>query len=121
LRLFLDAHISDRKIAGALRRDGHDVRSAAAQRALDGMTDEELLALAAGEGRIFVTCDVADFPDVARKWSELGRHHAGLAILVGMDHGEFGELLRALRRALSSRPDPSDWSDVTLFVSRTGR
>ncbi len=118
MRLFLDAHISGPRVAGALRGNGHDVRAADEERELDGITDEELLSLAAAEDRIFVTFDVKDFPVIARRWAEAGREHAGCAIVVGMDHGEFGAILEAVERELRSRPEPGDWMNYTLFVAR---
>ena len=117
--LFLDAHISGPRIARALRGDGHDVRAADEERELDGFTDEGLLSLAAAEGRIFVTFDVKDFPLIARRWAEAGRVHAGCAILVGMDHGEFGAILDAIARQLAARPQQGDWVDLTIFIARS--
>jgi hypothetical protein len=118
VRLFLDAHISGPRIASVLRDDGHDVRAADEKRELDGATDEELLSLAADEERIFVTFDVKDFPVIARRWAEAGREHAGCAIVVGMDHGEFGAILDGVERELRARSEQSDWINHTLFVAR---
>jgi len=118
VRLFLDAHISGPRIATALREDGHDVRAADEERELDGATDEELLSLAAGEGRIFVTFDVKDFPVIARRWAEAGREHAGCALVVGLDHGELGAILEAVGNQLRARPEQDAWIDHTLFVAR---
>jgi Domain of unknown function (DUF5615) len=118
VRLFLDAHISGPRIATALRERDHDVRAADEERALDGLADEELLSIAAGEGRIFVTFDVKDFPVIARRWAEAGRAHAGCAIIVGIDHGEFGAILDAVARELSARPRQADWVELTLFLAR---
>jgi hypothetical protein len=118
VRLFLDAHISGPRIATALRERGHDVRAADEERALDGLADEELLSIAAGEGRVFVTFDVKDFPVIARRWAEAGRAHAGCAIVVGIDHGEFGAILDAITRELSARPRQADWVELTLFLAR---
>lgn len=61
VRLFLDAHVSARRIATALREQ-HDVRAADEERELDGSDDERLLALAAEQGRIMVTFNFQDFP-----------------------------------------------------------
>jgi len=116
----LDAHISGPRLATALRERGHDVRAADEERDLDGWADEELLALAVAEGRVMVTFDVKDFPDIARRWAEAGRSHAGLAIVVGIDHGEFGAILSALERLLEGRPAGAEWTDYTCFVSRRG-
>jgi predicted nuclease of predicted toxin-antitoxin system len=121
VRLFLDAHISGRRIAQALRRRHHDVRAADEERQLDGATDEALLEVAAGEDRIMVTFNVADFPDIARRWAEAVRSHAGLIIVVGIDHREFGAILRAIDRCVTTRADQAAWKDFTLFVSRSGR
>ena len=118
MRLLLDAHISGARIAAPLRQGGHDVRSVDEERELDGWADEALLALASEEGRAMITFDVKDFPDIARRWAEAGRPHAGLAIVVGVDHGEFGEILRTLDDLLKERPDRDDWYDCTCFVSR---
>jgi predicted nuclease of predicted toxin-antitoxin system len=121
VRLLLDAHISGRRIATALRKRGHDVRAADEERDLDGMTDEALLELATDDGRVMVTFNVADFPDLARRWAEQPRFHAGLVIIVGIDHSEFGSILRALERVLAIRPDQSEWVNSAIFVSRSGR
>ncbi|MGI8903910.1 MAG: DUF5615 family PIN-like protein [Solirubrobacteraceae bacterium] len=118
MRLFLDAHISGPRIAHALRERGHDVRAADQERALDGLEDEQLLELAAGEARAMITFDVKDFTVLARRWAEAGRAHAGLGIVVGIDHGEFGAILAALSHELDARPTQSQWSDLTLFVAR---
>jgi predicted nuclease of predicted toxin-antitoxin system len=118
LRLLLDAHISGPRIAAALRELGHDVRAADEERELDGWADEELLALAAAEERVMVTFDVKDFPEIARRWAEAGRPHAGLAIVVGIDHGEFGAILQALEKLLEETNEPVQWQERTCFVSR---
>jgi hypothetical protein len=118
VKFFLDAHISRRRVAIQLRDRGHDVRAADEERDLDGSSDEQLLSLAMEEERIFVTFDVKDFPLIARRWAEAGRHHTGCAIVVGIDHGEFGTIVSAIEHELQARPDPTDWIDRTLFVAR---
>jgi hypothetical protein len=119
LRLFLDAHISGRVIAEALRKRGHDVRSADQERGLDGWDDEHLLELAAGEDRIMVTFNVRDFPRIVGEWAESGRHHAGCLLLVNLDHRQFGEILRMLDAALATRPEQGDWRDYTAWAARS--
>lgn len=119
MRLFLDAHVSGRAIARALRERGHDVRSADEQRRLDGWSDEPLLGLATGERRIMVTFNVRDFPRIVGEWAAAGSHHAGCLILVGIDHGEFGLILRVIDAALSGRPDQADWRDHTSWGTRS--
>lgn len=118
MRLFLDAHVSGRRVARALRKEGHDVRAADEERDLDGMTDEDLLALAHAEERILVTFNVADFPGIVRRWAEEGRSHSGCAIVVGIDHSEFGTIIRVITRTMAVRPESKDWRDYTCFVAR---
>jgi hypothetical protein len=118
VRLFLDAHISGRRVARMLRDAGQEVRAADEERALEGWSDRDLLALAASEGRIMFTFNVRDFPSIARDWAEAGRAHAGCAILVGIDHSEFGTVLRVITEMLATRPRQEDWRDATVFLSR---
>lgn len=118
MKLLLDAHISARRIATPLRETGHDVRAVAEERGLDGMPDEQLLALATEETRVMITFDVKDFTVIARRWAEAGRRHAGLGIVVGIDHGDFRLVLDALSSEFSARPRQTDWVDLTLFISR---
>lgn len=120
MRLFLDAHISGRRVARALRDSGHDVRAADEERELDGTNDEELLAIAADEDRIFVTFDVADFPRIVQRWAAEGRRHAGCAIVVGIDHREFGTIIDVVTRGVAARPDQASWHDYTCFLARRG-
>ena len=120
MRLFLDAHVSGKRVAQALRKAGHDVRAADEERELDGLPDEELLSLATAENRVLVTFNVADFPDIVRRWAEAGRSHAGCAIVVGIDHSEFGTIIRVIQRVMEQRPKQAEWRDYTCFVARAG-
>jgi len=119
VRLLLDAHISAQRVAVPLRDRGHDVRAATEERKLDGTPDEELLALAAEEERVLVTCDVNDFPAIVRSWAEASRTHAGCAIIITIDHNEFGAILDVITRAIAMYPVQTDWTDLTLFLART--
>jgi hypothetical protein len=117
VKLFLDAHISTQRVATKLREGGHDVRAADEERDLDGCNDEQLLGLATAEERIFITFDVKDFSVIARRWAEAGREHTGCAIVVGIDHGEFGTIIAAVERELHTRPAQADWINRTLYVA----
>ena len=50
-----------------------------------------------------------------RGWRNAGTW-AG-AIIVGIDHGEFGAILAAIAHELAARSQV-DWIDLTLFVAR---
>jgi len=118
VRLFLDAHVSARRIASTLRQP-HDVRSADEERELDGWEDERLLVLATEEGRIMITFNVADFARITTEWAAAGRSHAGCLLIVGIDHAEFGLTLRVIEHALASRPDQESWIDYTAWGTRS--
>jgi hypothetical protein len=118
--ILLDAHVSARRIATALR-ERHDVRAADEERELDGWDDERLLALATEEGRIMVTFNVADFARIATEWAAASRSHAGCLLIVGIDHAEFGLVLHVINHALSTRPDQAAWVDYTARGTRSTR
>jgi predicted nuclease of predicted toxin-antitoxin system len=118
VRLLLDVHVSGRRIGAPLRGSGHDVRAADEEANIRTYPDEELLALAATEQRILVTFDVADFVEISRKWAEDARSHAGVAIVVGLRHNEFGAVIRAIEALLAEHQDQMSWRDVTRFVTR---
>jgi hypothetical protein len=75
-------------------------------------------SLARSGNRILVTFNVADFPRIARQWAEERRTHYGCAIVIGIDHSEFGTIIRVLERTLAGRPDPAQWSDYTCVAAR---
>lgn len=89
MRLLLDAHVSGRAVGSRLEASGHDVKALDAEPALEGLDDDDVLALAVGEGRILVTHNVADFPRILREWAASGRPHAGVILVYRIDHREF--------------------------------
>ena len=118
MRLFLDAHVSGRSIARALRERQLVVRAADEERELDGWDDDRLLALAAAEQRIMVTFNVRDFARIIGEWGAAGKHHAGCLMIVGIDHGEFGLVLSVIHAALAARPDQEAWRDYAAWGTR---
>jgi nucleoside-diphosphate-sugar epimerase len=118
VRVLLGAHVSGRRIGAALRERDHDVLAIDEQRELDGASDEDVMELASAQQRVLVTFDVADFPRICREWLETGRTHHGCAVVVGIRHGEFGAIVRALESTFEQRPNPRDWRDYQAFVSR---
>ena len=119
MRLFLDAHISGRRVAQALRERGHDVRAADEERALDDLDDADLLALAPGEGRILITANVRDFLPLLREWAEAGRSHAGCILIASsIRHHQFGTLISGITDVLALTPDQSAWRDRVHWLSR---
>jgi hypothetical protein len=119
VRLLLDAHVSGPGVGGPLRANGHDVRALDQEPELEGLDDDDVLALASEDGRILVTHNVADFPGILREWAGAGRSHAGLILVYRVEHREFGLILRGIERWLDLRPRQEDWLDFPAVVSRT--
>jgi predicted nuclease of predicted toxin-antitoxin system len=118
LRFLLDAHISGPNVGRPLQEGGHDVRALDQDSALEGVQDEDVLALAAQEQRIVVTQDVGDFPSMLREWAAVQRSHAGAIVVYGIDHSEFELIIRGVHRWLELYPDPASWADLTVSVDR---
>ena len=65
-------------VATALNDEGWDVVAVATMAGLRGTPDEELLIWAAGEERLLVTENIADFASLAARYAADRRAHAGL-------------------------------------------
>jgi hypothetical protein len=119
MRLFLDAHISGRRIAHAPRAQGHDVRAADEELALDEIGDEELLALAAADDRILVTANTRDFLPLVTAWAEASREHAGVIVVAhSIRQHPFGAIIAGVGAALAALPDQAAWRDRVHWLSR---
>jgi predicted nuclease of predicted toxin-antitoxin system len=118
VRLLLDAHVSGPKVGRRLGENGHDVRALDQEPALEGLDDDEVLALAAGEERILVTHNIADFPRILRDWAAAQRMHAGVILVYGIDHSEFAVIVRGIERWLERYPEQVDWQDLPAVLDR---
>ncbi len=118
MRLLLDAHVSGRGVGHRLAASGHDVRAIDQERELEGLDDEDVLALAVRDNRILVTQDIEDFPAITREWAAEGRPHGGVILIYRIDHREFSLIVRGIERVLAMRPDPGGWTNLTMSVDR---
>jgi len=118
MRFLLDAHVSGRSVGGPLRDAGHDVRALDQEPELEGIEDEDVLLLATEDGRILITHNVADFPEILREWASGGRSHAGVILVYGIEHSEFGLILRGIERWLEQRPRQEEWLEFPAVVGR---
>jgi hypothetical protein len=105
-------------VGGALEAVGHDVRALDQEPELEGLADDDVLALAAEEERILVTHNIRDFPEIAREWMEAQRRHAGVILVYGIDHAEFQLVARGVGRLLDLHREPSDWESLTVVLDR---
>jgi hypothetical protein len=113
MRVMLDEQLSPRRIGAALARYGHDVRCVAAEPALAGLTDEEVLEHAAADDRLLVTRNARDFVPIARDWADAERRHAGLLVIWSRETDEFGSLVEEIDAALAAVGDHAAWVDAT--------
>jgi predicted nuclease of predicted toxin-antitoxin system len=113
MRILLDEQLSPSRVGDAIAGRGHDVRCVAREPALAGLTDEEVLAVAAAEGRVLVTRNARDFVPIARDWADAGRRHAGLLVIWSRETDEFGSLVDGIVEALAAVGDHESWIDLT--------
>jgi hypothetical protein len=118
VRLLLDAHVSGPNVGRRLEQNGHDVRALDQERALEGLDDDEVLALATSDERILISHNVADFPRILRDWADAQRSHAGVILVYGIDHSEFALIVRGIELWLQLRPDQADWGDFPAILDR---
>ena len=118
MRLLLDAHVSGHKVGNRLQAAGHDVRALDQEPALEGLDDEDVLALACEDKRILVTNDIGDFPSILREWAAAQRSHAGVILVYGIDHREFDLVVRGIQRWLELYSEPARWIDLAAVLDR---
>jgi predicted nuclease of predicted toxin-antitoxin system len=118
VRLLLDAHVSGPRVGAPLQERGHDVRALDQEPELEGLADNDVLALATEEERILVTRNIRDFPEIARDWMEAQRPHAGVILVYGIDHSEFQTIAGGVQRWLDLYPEPADWIDLAAVLDR---
>ncbi|MBI4729660.1 MAG: DUF5615 family PIN-like protein [Acidobacteria bacterium] len=116
MRLLLDANLSARRIGGPLRGEGHDVLALSEHPELEGLSDPEVLALAAEQARILVTRNSRDFAPLLREWAEARRHHAGCVLIWTLGHHQFASILNGVRRLLAERPRQREWQDIAVAL-----
>jgi hypothetical protein len=118
VRLLLDAHVSGPRVGRRLEEMGHDVRALDQEPTLEGLEDEDVLALASAEERILVTHNIRDFPAIVREWAGAQRSHAGVILVYGIDHSEFELTARGVGRWLDLYPEPASWIDFAAVLDR---
>lgn len=97
MKLLLDAHISGRAVGKALAEAGHDARAIDSEPELEGLSDSEVLKLAAAEGRILVTANIRDLEPLLREWAGEGRSHAGVVLVPhSVPNEAFGTLISGI-------------------------
>lgn len=119
MRILLDAHISGRTVGKALIEGGHDVRALDSEIELEGLSDPEVLELAAAEGRVLVTANIRDFEPLLREWAGERRTHAGVILVPSSVRNEaFGVLISGVGKTLADTTQ-DQWVDRVEWLRRT--
>jgi predicted nuclease of predicted toxin-antitoxin system len=118
MRILLDAHISSRTVGKALIEGGHDVRALDSEPELEGLSDPEVLELAASEGRVLVTANIRDFEPLLREWAGESRSHAGVILVPSSVRNEaFGVLISSVKETISNTRQ-EEWVDRVEWLRR---
>lgn len=119
MRILLDAHISGRTVGKALIEGGHDVRALDSEIELEGLSDPEVLELAATEDRVLVTANVRDFEPLLREWAGESRQHAGVILVPSTVRNEaFGVLISGVEKTLAETAQ-EEWADRVVWLRRS--
>jgi hypothetical protein len=107
VRYLLDENLPHR-LAQALRERGYDVQHVR-EVGRAGLSDEQQLAYAAEEERIFVSRDYDDLPGLARLFHAENRPHAGgLLVPRSMANGDIGGIAASITRFETEHPEPME-------------
>lgn len=114
MKIYLDENLSPR-IAEILRGRGLDAVSAH-DVGNSQLTDSAQLRYATGQGRAIVTCDVADFIDLAVEMIAANHDHAGIVLVSGgFRTDDFSGIAAAIERA--ARLYPGGLRSTILFLT----
>jgi predicted nuclease of predicted toxin-antitoxin system len=118
MRILLDAHISSRTVGEALSEGGHNVRALDSEPELQGLSDPEVLQLAATEGRVLVTANVRDFEPLLREWAGESRPHTGVILVPSSVRNEaFGVLISGVEETLANTRQ-EEWIDRVAWLRK---
>lgn len=110
------------RLAGALRERGTDAEGVDERNSLRGLADEELLVVAAREGRALVSENVADFMRLYGEWGAAGRRHAGIVIALSSRFSRtpagYEVLVDSLVELCAKRPGRDALADAVHFLVR---
>lgn len=105
-------------VGKALAEGGHDVRALDSEIELEGLSDPEVLELAAAEGRVLVTANIRDFEPLLREWAGEGRSHAGVILVPSSVRNEaFGVLISGVEETIVDTTQ-EEWTDRVEWLRR---
>ncbi len=118
MKILLDAHISGKTVGKALIENGHDVRALDSEPDLEGLSDPEVLQLAAAEGRVLVSANIRDFEPLLREWAGERHPHAGVILVPSSVRNEaFGALISGVEETLADTRQ-EEWVDWVTWLHK---
>jgi len=122
VKLLLD-EMYPARLARALRERGADAEGVDERSPLRGLADEELLVVAAREGRALVSENVADFMRLYGEWGAAGRRHAGVVITLSSRFSRtpagYEVLVDSLVELCTQRSEPEALVNAVHFLVRS--
>lgn len=122
MKLLLD-EMYPARLARALRERGADAEGVDERSPLRGLSDEELLVVAAGEGRALVSENVADFMRLYGEWGSADRRHAGIVAALSSRFSRtpagYEVLLDSLVELCTQHPGDEALADAVHFLVRS--
>jgi len=111
------------RLARALREGNVEAEGVDERSPLRGLADEELVVVAAREGRALVSENVADFMRLYGEWAAADRRHAGIVIALSLRFSRtpagYEVLVGCLVELCGQRPDDEALADAVHFLDRT--
>lgn len=118
MRILLDAHISGRTVGKALVESGYDVRALDSEIEFEGLSDPEVLELAAAEGRVLVTANIRDFEPLLREWADESQPHTGVILVPSSVRNEaFGVLISGVKKMIADTTQ-EEWVNRVEWLRR---
>jgi uncharacterized protein DUF5615 len=122
VKLLLD-EMYPARLARGLRERGADAEGVDERDPLRGLADEELLVVAAREGRALVSENVADFMRLYGEWGPAGRRHAGIVIALSSRFSRtpagYEVLVDSLVELSAQHPEDEALADAVHFLVRS--
>jgi hypothetical protein len=112
VRFQADADFNQVIVAAVLRRQPSVDFRTAALAALRGLSDGEVLAVAAGEGRVLVTHDAKTMP---RHFGEFVQSHKSAGVIVVPQHMSVSTVVDELL-LIASATSPDDWTNRICYL-----
>jgi len=117
IRLLIDEDAMDRRLVAALRARGIDVITVG-ELSTTGLSDEEQLAIATEQQRVFYTFNVGDFCQLHNLYMIEGQTHSG--IIVSSQDYSVGEQMRRVLKLMAIKSAKQMENQLIFLSSYSG-